>query len=174
MCFELKKRGAYVEIPAPRKLETNMKLISAAFEEGEMIPLEYTLYGDNEIPPLAVEGVPRKTQSLALIVEDPGTANGTFTHWLLFNISPEAEEIVEEGAPPGARQGLNDFGIVEYGGPKPPDGEHRYYFKLYALDIMLDLKDGAERDEIEAAMEGHVLAEATLMGRCARPEMARR
>src|SRR5262249_34951218 len=120
------------------------------------------------------EGAPRKTQSLALIVEDPHTANGTFTHWLLFNINPDAEEIVEEGVPPGARQGLNDFGIVEYGGPKPPDGEQRYYFKLYALDILLDLKDGAERDEIEAAMEGHVLGEATLMGRYARPEMVRR
>lgn len=142
-----------------------MKITSQAFNNGEKIPDKYTKYGENHIPPLHLEDIPEKTRSLALIVDDPDTAQGTFNHWLLFNVDPRVKDIKEDSVPVIATQGRNDFGEVEYDGPKPPSGEHRYFFKAYALDTVLALSHGAKRPDLEREMAQHVLDSATLMGK---------
>jgi Raf kinase inhibitor-like YbhB/YbcL family protein len=134
---------------------------------GGKIPDKYTLYGDNIIPPLHLEDVPDKARSLALVVEDPDAPNGTFNHWILFNVDPRTRDIKENTVPVMATQGRNDFGEVEYDGPKPPSGEHRYFFKAYALDAMLPLTRGTKRQELEQEMKEHVLDSATLIGKYA-------
>ena len=144
-----------------------MKITSQAFGNGEEIPNKYTMYGENRIPPLHLEQIPPKTRSLALIVDDPDTQKGTFNHWLLFNMDPKICDIKEDSVPVMATQGRNDFGEVEYDGPKPPSGEHRYFFKAYALDTVLPLAHGAKRPELEREMQEHVLESATLMGKYA-------
>ena len=120
------------------------------------------MYGENRIPPLHLESVPTTAKSLALIVDDPDAPGGTFTHWLLFNVNPQSKEFAQ--VPAGAKQGVNNYGKTEYGGPKPPSGEHRYFFKAFALDETLPLANGAKRDELEAAMKYHIVDEAVLMG----------
>lgn len=144
-----------------------MKITSQAFNNGEAIPEKYTMYGENRIPPLHLADIPEKTRSLALIVDDPDTAKGTFNHWLLFNMDPRVKDIKEDSVPVMATQGRNDFGEVEYDGPKPPAGEHRYFFKAYALDTVLALSHGAQRPDLEREMAQHVLDSATLMGKFA-------
>jgi Raf kinase inhibitor-like YbhB/YbcL family protein len=144
-----------------------MKISSSVFKDGEKIPKDYTRNGADKSPPLHFDEVPEKAKSLALIVDDPDAPRGTFNHWLLFNMSPSIHDIHEGSAPVMATQGKNDWGDVSYGGPKPPSGEHRYFFKAFALDTILPLAHGAKRDELEKAMGGHVLEEATLMGRYA-------
>jgi Raf kinase inhibitor-like YbhB/YbcL family protein len=146
-----------------------MKLTSAAFQEGGMIPSQYTCTGKNISPPLAWEGVPEKTKSLALIVEDPDAPGKTFTHWVAFNLPASARELPENvpaqaNIGGGGLQGMNDFKKVGYGGPCPPSGTHRYYFKLYALDTELNLDSSATKDQLLKAMNGHVLGEGQLMG----------
>ncbi len=143
---------------------------SEAFEEGGMIPKKYTCDGEDASPPLSWTGVPEGTEALALICDDPDAPVGTWVHWVIFNIPPDTTGL-SENIPPervlesGARQGRNDFGNIGYGGPCPPRGTHRYYFKLYALDKKVDLEPGATKDELLKAMEGHILAEGRLMGR---------
>ena len=144
-----------------------MKITSQAFTDGGSIPDKYSMYGENRIPPIHFEEVPSKARSLALIVDDPDAPRGTFTHWLLYNVDPTIKDIKEDCTPVMATQGKNDFGQVEYGGPKPPSGEHRYFFKAYALDTVLPLARGSTRDIIEREIEGHVLDSATLMGKYA-------
>ena len=144
-----------------------MKLTTTAFMPSGNIPNQYTMYGENQIPTLHVEDVPAGTQSLALIMDDPDAPKGTFTHWLVYNMDPKTTEFGDNDMPAGAAQGMNDYGQTRYGGPRPPSGEHRYYWKMFALDSRLDLKNGATRDELEAGISGHVLASATLMGRFA-------
>lgn len=144
-----------------------MKISSAAFANGEKIPDKYTMYGDNHVPPLHLEGVPEKTRSLALIVDDPDASKGIFNHWLLFNMDPRIADIKENSVPVMATQGRNDFGEVEYDGPKPPSGEHRYFFKAYALDTVLPLSRGAKRPDLEREMKEHILDSATMMGKYA-------
>jgi Raf kinase inhibitor-like YbhB/YbcL family protein len=144
-----------------------MEISSPAFADGGKIPDKYTKYGANLIPPLEFADLPENAMSLVLIVDDPDAPKGTFTHWLLFNVDPETEEIEEDAVPANALEGRNDYGEAAYGGPKPPSGEHRYFFKLYALNAMLSLKSGVSRDELEEAMENHLISEATLMGRYA-------
>jgi len=144
-----------------------MKITSQAFTEGTRIPDQYTMYGKNRIPPIHFEDVPKKALSLALIVDDPDAPRGTFNHWLLFNMDPAIKDIKEDCVPVMATQGRNDFGEVEYGGPKPPSGEHRYFFKAYALDTVLPLSRGSTRDALEREMSGHVLDSAALMGKYA-------
>lgn len=141
-----------------------MKLTSQAFSEGQKIPDQYTRYGTNHVPPLHFEGVPDRTRSLALIVDDPDAPGGTFNHWVLFNMDPKIQDIKEDRVPVMAMQGRNDFGDVEYGGPQPPSGEHHYVFKAYALDAMLPLGRGCRRADVEREMRGHVLDSATLTG----------
>jgi hypothetical protein len=143
-----------------------MKITSQAFSNGEKIPDKYSKYGENRIPPMHLEDVPDKTRSLALIVDDPdATRGGTFNHWLLFNMDPRIKEIREDSVPVFATQGRNDFGEVEYDGPKPMSGEHRYFFKAFALDTVLPLARGAKRPDLEREMKDHVIESATLMGK---------
>jgi Raf kinase inhibitor-like YbhB/YbcL family protein len=144
-----------------------MQISSAAFTNGGKIPDKYTKYGENRIPPLHLEQIPDKARSLALIVDDPDAPNGTFNHWLLFNVDPRVHDIKEDSVPVMATQGRNDFGEIEYDGPKPPSGEHRYFFKAFALDTVLALGRGSKREQLEAEMKDHVLDSATLMGKYA-------
>jgi Raf kinase inhibitor-like YbhB/YbcL family protein len=144
-----------------------MRITSEAFSEGTKIPDQYTMYGQNKIPPIHFEEIPEKAKSLALIVDDPDAPKGLFNHWLLFNIDPRIHDIKEDCVPVMATQGRNDFGEVEYDGPKPPSGEHRYFFRAFALDTVLPLARGVRRAELECQMQDHVLETATLMGKYA-------
>lgn len=142
-----------------------MNISSPAFQEGEAIPTQYSRNGDDKSPPLAFRDVPANAQSLALIVDDPDAPKGTFTHWTVFDIDPKTEEVGENQVPANAREGANDWKQPAYGGPQPPSGEHRYFFKLFALDTKLNLPRGARRREIQQAMEGHIIEQAQLIGR---------
>jgi Raf kinase inhibitor-like YbhB/YbcL family protein len=144
--------------------EATMRITSSAFGENQPIPEKYTCDGPGTSPPLHIAGVPSSARSLALIVDDPDAPGGTFDHWLLFNIPPTTTDFAE-GATAAGHPGRNGFGNTGYGGPCPPDREHRYYFKLYALDHELSLKEGAGRVDLERAMSGHVVAQAQLIGR---------
>lgn len=138
-----------------------MKLTSAAFAEGKGIPPAFTCDGTDQAPTLNVAGVPANAQSLALIMDDPDAPSGTWDHWILFNIDPGVQTINDKTAGTG---GTNSKGELQYHGPCPPSGTHRYYFKLYALDTMLDLPAGATKQQILKAMHGHLIEEATLLG----------
>lgn len=151
-------------------------LESPAFPPEGVIPVSYTCEGADISPELRWSGAPEGTKSLALIVDDPDAPDPaapkmTYVHWVLFNIPPDVVGLPEnvKQLPPGTREGLNDFGRTSYGGPCPPIGTHRYYFKLYALDAVLDMAGTPKKPKLLEAMEGHVLAEASLMGtyRCA-------
>ena len=142
-----------------------LKLSSMAFGSNGMIPEKYTCDGDDVAPPLAIEGVPESARSLALVVDDPDAPSGTWVHWVVWNIDPKTAEIAEGSVPHGAHQGMNDFRRLDYGGPCPPSGTHRYFFKLYALDTLLDLEKGAAKAALERAMKGHLLAQAQIIGR---------
>ncbi len=151
----------------------DIKVTSPAFGEGEMIPAEYTADGRNISPPLDWSPVPEGTKSFALINDDPDAPMGTWVHWVVYNIgadvtSLEENVLPEETLPNGAVHGTTDFGRIGYGGPAPPSGTHRYFFKVYALDTMLDLPTGATKGQVEQAMNGHVLAEGRLMGKYSR------
>ncbi len=143
--------------------------LRSVFANGERIPVKYTCDGEDISPPLSWEGQPEGVVSYVLIVEDPDAPMGTFTHWVLYNI-PKRLSSLPEGIPKQKEtefglQGINDFRRVGYGGPCPPPGKpHRYFFKLYALDSTLDLPPGARKRDVIKAMEGHVLAQAQLMG----------
>lgn len=140
-----------------------MKLISSEFENNTEIPSKYTCDGDNINPPLQISEVPEDAVSIVLIVDDPDAPAGDWVHWTVWNIPPETTEILENTAPKG-HEGKTDFGKNEWGGPCPPSGTHRYFFKLYALDMELDLDESADKAEIEEAMVGHVLDKAELIG----------
>lgn len=145
-----------------------MRITSTAFRNGEFIPQQYSRYHEDKIPPLHIGEVPPNARSLALIMDDPDAPRGLFTHWIVFDMDPKIVDIGEDHAPEAlARQGQNSWGESQYGGPRPPSGEHHYFFRLYALDTMLDLPRGSTRAEVEQAMKGHVLATADLMGRYA-------
>lgn len=139
-------------------------ITSAAFANASSIPPQYTCDGADVSPPLSIAGVPREARSLALIVDDPDAPGGTWVHWLLWNVDPKPSAIGEASVPSGATQGRNDFGRNTYGGPCPPSGTHRYFFKVYALDRMLDLKAGSGKADLERAMQGHVLSEGAILG----------
>jgi Raf kinase inhibitor-like YbhB/YbcL family protein len=141
--------------------------ITSSFQEGGNIPPKFTCDGGDSSPPLQIAGVPSGVKSLALVVDDPDAPSGLFTHWIVWNISPQTNAIAEGSAPKGV-QGTSDFGKSGYGGPCPPSGTHRYYFKIFALDRELDLPPGAKRSQLDAAMKGHVVAQGELMGRYAR------
>lgn len=140
-----------------------MRITSPAFEQNGPIPAKYTCQGENVSPPLSIEGVPGTAASLALIVDDPDAPLGTFTHWTVWNVAPRGE-FKEGGVPGGATQGRNGTGAQGYFGPCPPAGAHRYFFKLYALDAVLDLPASADAKALEAAMEGRVVGKAALVG----------
>jgi len=146
-----------------------MRLISSAFEAGEAIPRRFTCDGDDISPPLAIGGIPPGTASLVLVMDDPDSPGGTWDHWIAYDIpaSEETADIPEAAAPVG-RLGRNSWGRSAYGGPCPPSGTHRYIFTLYALDALLGLPPGADKATVLSALDGHVLADATLMGRYSR------
>lgn len=141
-----------------------MEISSPAFTHNGSIPAQYTCDGDDKSPPLRISGVPRGAKSLALIHDDPDAPMGTWVHWLLWNINPLTEEIEENGVPPGAIEGTTSWGNTGYGGPCPPSGTHRYFFKLYALDTILDLPSSADMAKLEEAMASHILAKSELIG----------
>lgn len=147
---EMKRRG-----------RLNMKLTSPEIENGKKIPRKFTCEGDDINPTLIIEDIPVGTKSLALIVDDPDAPMGTWVHWVSFNI-PVVSQIDEDSIP--GKQGINDFGRKDYGGPCPPSGTHRYFFKLYALDTVLDLNEGINKEALEDAVEGHILDKAELIG----------
>ncbi|NBF40899.1 MAG: YbhB/YbcL family Raf kinase inhibitor-like protein [Spirochaetes bacterium] len=138
-----------------------MHITSSAFEHNERIPAKYTCNGQNINPPLRIEDIPPGTQSMAIIVDDPDAPGKTFLHWLIWDIEPTNE--IGENTAPGT-QGRTDFGKPAYGGPCPPSGTHRYFFRVYALGTTLGLPEGSSRADLEQAMKGHVLAEAEIIG----------
>lgn len=146
-----------------------MELKSSAFGYGQSIPVRYTCDGQDISPPLEWTDPPPGTQSFALIMDDPDAPVGVWDHWVLFNIPPETRSL-PEGVPPdpdlaqGGRHGRNSWKRLGYGGPCPPGGTHRYFFRLYALDTVLNLSSGATKKDVLRAMEGHILAQAELMG----------
>lgn len=148
----------------------DIKVTSQAFKNGEMIPKKYTGDGEEVSPPIEWSDIPDNTKSIALISDDPDAPAGTWVHWVIFNIPADLRGLPENvpHAPildNGTRQGLDDSGNNGYGGPCPPSGTHRYYFKVYALDSMLDLKPGIRKKDLLRAMEGHILVQGELMGK---------
>lgn len=145
-----------------------MDFTSTAFKNGQPIPVDYTCEGKNISPPLMWTGAPGNTESVALIVDDPDAPKGVWTHWVVFDLPPDASGLPENAASyvaANAKQGVNDFKHATYDGPCPPAGKaHRYFFKIYALDTKIDLPSGASRQEVESAMAKHVLAQGQLMG----------
>ena len=141
--------------------DAKMTLTSPAFKQGEAIPAKYTADGADISPPLKIENVPDGTKALVLIVDDPDAPHGTWDHWIVYGI-PVTAEIAENSVP--GTQGKNSFRKLNYGGPAPPSGTHRYFFKLYALDVKLGLPEGKTKKEVEKAMKGHVIDKAELMG----------
>ncbi|MFI5383758.1 MAG: YbhB/YbcL family Raf kinase inhibitor-like protein [Methanosarcina thermophila] len=140
----------------------SIKVFSSAFAANGSIPGKYTCDGINVNPPLEFEGIPEEAESLVLIVDDPDAPMKTFTHWIVWNIEPVAK--IEEDSIPGV-EGINDFKKIGYGGPCPPSGTHRFFFRVYALDKQLELKAGAGRKDLENEMIGHIIAEGELMGK---------
>lgn len=148
----------------------DIKITSSAFENGGLIPSRYTCDGEDISPPLKWEQVPENTKSIALICDDPDAPMGTFVHWVLFNLPAGTNQLAEDvpadkTLPNGAGQGITDFGRIGYGGPCPPSGTHRYFFKIYALDVELTLKAGAGKRDLLKATEGHILAQGQLIGK---------
>jgi Raf kinase inhibitor-like YbhB/YbcL family protein len=146
-----------------------MKIESSAFNNEEMIPSKFTCDGENILPQLSWNDFPKETKTFALIVDDPDAPGGTFVHWVVYNIPSNVtsfpEGITSSNLPSVSKQATNHFGDDNYGGPCPPSGIHRYYFKLYALDSEVNLKTGGGKRDLLKAMEGHILAEAQLMGK---------
>ncbi len=153
---------------------SNISISAEAFKDGGNIPAVYTCDGRNISPALTWSGIPAGTKSIALIVDDPDASRGTFVHWVLFNIPPDARGLPEavpenQTLKDGSRQGNTSYGEAGYGGPCPPPGKpHRYYFKVYALDTKLDLPAGATKADVEKAMDGHILAKGELIGKYGR------
>jgi Raf kinase inhibitor-like YbhB/YbcL family protein len=139
-------------------------IIKSVFKNMEKIPIRYTADGDDINPPMEIIDAPQKTKSLVLIIDDPDAPNRTWVHWVVFNIPPAIKKIEENSVPRGSVLGLNDMKILKYHGPAPPSGTHRYFFKLYSLDIVLNLLEGVKKEDIEKAMSGHILAKAELIG----------
>ena len=146
-----------------------MKITSTAFTADAALPAKYTCDGDNVNPPLQISSVPAETKSLLLIVDDPDAPHGDWVHWLLWNIDPKTSEIAENSVPDGAIQGITDFGTAAWGGPCPPSGTHRYFFKLYALDATLEISSSSKKADLEKALQVHLLDSAKLMGNYKRP-----
>jgi len=147
-----------------------MKLESSSFENGETIPKKFGYKNGNVSPSLIITDVPDSTKSLALIMDDPdamGAVGKVWVHWVLWNIPKEAKKIDENSIPENSIEGETDFGEIGYGGPAPPDKEHTYIFKLYALDTTLELGKGSTKKDLESAISGHSVAEAKLTGKYA-------
>src|SRR5882762_2072652 len=162
--------------PSPQASSQNgsdkmtIKVTSTAFNDGEMIPKKYTCDSENVSPPLAWAGVPANAKSIALIADDPDAPGKTWVHWVVYDLPTSVTSLPEnvakaEQLPGGGKQGTNDFKKIGYGGPCPPSGTHRYYFKLYALNAETSLKPGATKEQLQQAMAGNIIAQGQLLGR---------
>ena len=165
--------GIHVGVIGKESYAMKLDIKSNAFGEGDLIPRKYTCDGTDVSPPLSWSQPPEGTKSMVLICDDPDAPMGTWVHWVLYGLSPDTLEVSEnilddKEVLGGAKHGVNDFRKYGYGGPCPPGGTHRYFFKLYAVDTEVDLKPGATKDEVLDAIKGHVLAEGQLMGRYSR------
>ncbi len=143
-----------------RENDSGLRVRSVAFSHGGHIPPKYTCEGENINPPLDISGFPENTKSLAVVVEDPDAPRGVYDHWVVWNVPPN--EAIAENSRPGV-SGRNSFGNTGYGGPCPPSGSHRYFFKVYALDRNVDIQAGSDKKTLEEAMKDHVLASGELM-----------
>lgn len=152
------------QFPTPTKGDYRMKIISSAFEHNTMMPSMYTCDGVNINPPLTFEDIPKEAESLVLLVDDPDAPGGTFHHWSIYNMDPTTTHIEENAKLTSGVEGITSYGTTGYKGPCPPSGTHRYFFKLYALDTKLDLPDKATYNEIQNAMQNHILASSELIG----------
>jgi len=161
---EIKSAALTKTTDSDQTILDDMIIASPAFADNAKIPDDYGCQGKNVNPPLVFEEAPSQAKSLVLIVDDPDSPSGVWTHWLVWNIDPAVGEIRPDSAPRGAREGRNDFGDNGYGGPCPGSGAHHYHFKLYALDQSLSLKTGAGKDDLLAAMSGHIMAQGELVG----------
>ena len=162
-----KSPTSVAETATPNKNE--IKVTSVAFQEGQAIPRQYTCDGINVSPPLEWSGVPKSAKTIAIIADDPDAPAGTWVHWVLYNLPADNIGVVEnvpstETLKAGGFQGKNDFGKIGYGGPCPPSGAHRYFFKVYALDNELPLTAAATKAELENAMSGHIVLQGQLIG----------
>lgn len=142
-----------------------LKITSPAFQHNGLIPSKYTCDGENINPALQIEGIPEGTPTLALTMDDPDAPMGTWDHWIVWNIPPS--NLIKENSVPGI-EGLNTSRTHSYGGPCPPSGTHRYFFKVYALDTKLTLNPSSTKRDLEKAMQGHILAKGEIMGKYAR------
>lgn len=158
--------AAFTPISAGKEVRNmgDLKIASPAFEQNDQIPQRFTCDGEDVNPPLKISNVPPSAKSLALIVDDPDAPGKTWVHWVVWNIDPSTSGISEDSVPKGAAQGMNDFGKNPYGGPCPPSGTHRYFFKLYALDKVLQLSSRSTKYDLESAMRGHIVSQTELMG----------
>ena len=156
--------AASITLPSFAAGDAKMKITSTAFHQGGNIPSEFTCDGTNANPPLHFDQVPAGAKSLALIIDDPDAPGGTFVHWLVWNIDPKTIDIGEHSVPPHAVQGKNGFGNSGYGGPCPPSSTHRYYFRVYALDVA-QLQGGFTQADLDSAMQGHIIGQGELIGR---------
>lgn len=142
-----------------------MTISSTAFNNNDIIPAKYTCKGEDVSPPLQFSDIPDIAKALVLIVDDPDAPDKTWVHWVLYNMSPNIKFIAENSKPGNAQQGTNDFGKKDYDGPCPPSGSHRYFFKLYAVDEKLVIPEEiADKEVVEEAMQGHIVASAELIG----------
>ena len=141
---------------------STMKISSPSFQDHQPIPKKFTCQDQDMSPELVIEGTPKEAKSLTLIVDDPDAPMGIWVHWVVYDIPPATQKIAESAVP--GKQGINDFHKINYGGPCPPSGVHRYFFKVYALDTMLNLPEGKSKKDIEQAMNGHILVKAEFVG----------
>lgn len=141
-----------------------MQITSTNFDDNDAIPAKFSRDGGDVNPSLTFSEIPEKAESLALIVEDPDAPGGVFTHWIIYNMTPGVLQIVEGELPISGTQGMNDYGETAYGGPKPPSGTHRYFFKLFALDTMLESENPLDRENLYEAMESHIIDQAQIIG----------
>jgi Raf kinase inhibitor-like YbhB/YbcL family protein len=163
--FFSKNNGEIIKNIKTSETKNIMKITSPAFAEGGIIPQKYTCAGKNINPPLMIENAPENAKSLVLIVDDPDAIGGTFTHWILLNINSNTKEIKENSIAEEAVLGRNDFGEAKYGGPCPPSGFHRYFFKVYALDANLVFSGAPNRSQADKMMENHILGQGQLMAK---------
>lgn len=150
--------------PPSKEKTANMTISSTAFQNNASIPDVYSCNGENINPPLEFSDIPQNAKSLVLIMDDPDAPMGTWVHWTIFNMNPTEKGIAEKNKPSSGTEGMTSFGKPGYGGPCPPSGTHRYFFKLYALDSILNLDEKADKKAIEEKMQGHILEEAQLVG----------
>lgn len=166
-CTESGKLNEFQSVHFPEGAYVEVRNVSALivkcpdFANNARIPDEYTCMGADSSPEILVEGIPKDTKSLVLVVDDPDAPRGTWDHWIVFNIKPTSR--IPKESVPGV-QGRNSWGRTDYGGPCPPSGTHRYFFKVYALDMVLPLTEGASKSDVMQAMKGHILASGQLIG----------